>query len=82
MNFCLCVFSAVLTLHHSIPPAEYEAFLAGDDIVNVAVVIKDEKTKERVLAAQEFNISSPQISVEVRQHPAPQLTNTFLIGIS
>lgn len=63
-------FSAVLTLHHTIPPSEYESVLAGDDIANVAVVIKDVRTKERVLAAKEFNISSPQITIEVQQHPA------------
>ncbi|XP_061528444.1 protein-glutamine gamma-glutamyltransferase 5-like isoform X2 [Phycodurus eques] len=55
----------VLTRRHSIAPSEYEAFLAGDDIVTVAVVIKDLKTKERVLATQDFNLSSPKISIEV-----------------
>ncbi|XP_041654427.1 protein-glutamine gamma-glutamyltransferase 2-like isoform X2 [Cheilinus undulatus] len=55
----------VLKLAHTIPPSEYEAYLAGDDIVNVAVVIKDMKTDERALAAQEFNISSPQITIEI-----------------
>ncbi|XP_061624140.1 protein-glutamine gamma-glutamyltransferase E-like [Phyllopteryx taeniolatus] len=54
-----------LTRRHSIAPSEYEAFLAGDDIVKVAVVIKDLKTKERVLATQDFNLSSPKISIEV-----------------
>uniref|UniRef100_A0A8C5EC85 protein-glutamine gamma-glutamyltransferase n=1 Tax=Gouania willdenowi TaxID=441366 RepID=A0A8C5EC85_GOUWI len=54
-----------LLLHHSIPQFEYASVLAGDDIVNVAVVMKDVKTKERVLAAQEFNISPPKIHIEV-----------------
>nr|XP_040048606.1 LOW QUALITY PROTEIN: protein-glutamine gamma-glutamyltransferase 5-like [Gasterosteus aculeatus aculeatus] len=72
----------VLTLHHSIPPAEYEAFLAGDDIVNVAVVIKDEKTKERVLAAQEFNISSPQISVEIEGGDSIQMKKEYTARVS
>ncbi|XP_060914093.1 protein-glutamine gamma-glutamyltransferase 5-like isoform X2 [Labrus mixtus] len=55
----------VLKLKHTIPTSEYEAYLAGDDIVNVAVVIKDLKTNESILAAQEFNISSPQIAIEI-----------------
>uniref|UniRef100_A0A3Q3FPC3 Protein-glutamine gamma-glutamyltransferase 2-like n=1 Tax=Labrus bergylta TaxID=56723 RepID=A0A3Q3FPC3_9LABR len=55
----------VLKLNHTIPTSEYEAYLAGDDIVNVAVVIKDLKTNKRFLAAQEFNISSPQIAIEI-----------------
>ncbi|XP_059190223.1 protein-glutamine gamma-glutamyltransferase 5-like isoform X2 [Centropristis striata] len=55
----------VLTLHHTISLSEYESALAGDDIVNVAVVIKDVRTKERFLAMQEFNIGSPQIDIEI-----------------
>lgn len=59
-------FLAVLTLRHSISPSEYEPVLAGDDIVNLAVVIKDIRTEERVLATQEFNISSSQITIKVK----------------
>ncbi|KAM6981908.1 protein-glutamine gamma-glutamyltransferase 2-like [Tautogolabrus adspersus] len=55
----------VLKLNHTIPTSEYEAYLTGDDIVNMAVVIKDIKTNERVLAAKEFRISSPQIAIEI-----------------
>ncbi|XP_049438018.1 protein-glutamine gamma-glutamyltransferase 5-like isoform X3 [Epinephelus fuscoguttatus] len=55
----------VVMLHHTIPPSEYESVLVGDDIVNVAVVIKDVISKERVLALQEFNIKSPQITIEI-----------------
>ncbi|KAK2851064.1 hypothetical protein Q5P01_007340 [Channa striata] len=55
----------VLTLRHTIFTSEHEPFLAGDDIVNLAVVIKDTQTEERVLAAQEFNVSSPQITIEI-----------------
>ncbi|XP_019944411.2 protein-glutamine gamma-glutamyltransferase 2-like [Paralichthys olivaceus] len=54
-----------LTLQHTIPASEYESVLAAQNIVNLAVVIKDEQTKERVMHAQEFNISSPQISMEI-----------------
>ncbi|KAM4610653.1 protein-glutamine gamma-glutamyltransferase 2-like [Polymixia lowei] len=56
----------VLTLQHVISPVEYESMLVVKDIVNMAVVIKDVRTKERVLAAEEFNITSPQISIEVQ----------------
>lgn len=57
-----------LTLQDQISPSEYESALAGDNTVNLAVVIKDVWTEERVLATQEFNISSPQIIIEVKQH--------------
>nr|XP_057940072.1 protein-glutamine gamma-glutamyltransferase 5-like [Doryrhamphus excisus] len=50
---------------HSIPPSEYESFLSEDDIVKVSVVIKDTKTKARVLATQDFNVSSPKIHIQV-----------------
>lgn len=66
-SFMLC---AVLKLCHTIPYLAYESVLTGDDIVNVAVVIKDVRTKERVLAAQEFNLRSPRISIKVELHPA------------
>ncbi|XP_062419229.1 protein-glutamine gamma-glutamyltransferase 5-like [Pungitius pungitius] len=72
----------VLTLHHIIPPAEYEAFLAGEDIVNVAVVIKDKRTEERVLAFQEFNISSPQISVEIEGGDSIQVNKKYTARVS
>ncbi|XP_047458175.1 protein-glutamine gamma-glutamyltransferase 2-like isoform X2 [Mugil cephalus] len=55
----------VLTLHHIIPHSEYDTVLAGDDIVNLAVVIKDVMTNKRVLATQEFNVNPPQITIEI-----------------
>lgn len=63
-------FSAVLLLHHTILPSEYESVLAANDIVNMAVVIKDVRTKERALAMQEFNLRSLDITIEVQQYPA------------
>uniref|UniRef100_A0A8C8ES48 Transglutaminase-like domain-containing protein n=1 Tax=Oncorhynchus tshawytscha TaxID=74940 RepID=A0A8C8ES48_ONCTS len=51
---------------HFIPYSEYENMLVGEGLLNVAVVIKDELTKERVLASEEFNIIAPQISIEVQ----------------
>ncbi|XP_061908612.1 protein-glutamine gamma-glutamyltransferase 5-like isoform X2 [Entelurus aequoreus] len=82
----------VFTLQHSIPPSEYESFLSDDDIVKVSVVIKDVNTKERVLATQDFNISTPKISIQVeggdtiqvkKEHTAVvSFTNTFTKGLS
>ncbi|XP_037099763.1 protein-glutamine gamma-glutamyltransferase 5-like isoform X2 [Syngnathus acus] len=63
-DVCIQPFEDLIR-HHSIPPSKYEAFLAGDDIVKVAVVIKDLKTKERVLAIQDLNLSSPKINIQV-----------------
>ena len=70
-------FSAALTLQHTIPASEYESVLAADGIVNIAVVIKDVRTKERVLDSQEFNISSAQISIEVNSASLPTLQFTY-----
>ncbi|KAM7410878.1 hypothetical protein PAMA_021037 [Pampus argenteus] len=77
----------VLKIYYTISPSEYESVLAGDGIVNVAVVTKDVRTKERILDTKEFNISSPQITVEIeggdsiqmwKQHTAQvSFTNTF-----
>ncbi|XP_071331573.1 protein-glutamine gamma-glutamyltransferase E-like isoform X2 [Trachinotus anak] len=77
----------VLKLQHTIPPSEYESVLAGDDIMNFAVVIKDVTTEERFLDTQEVNISSPQINIEIeggdsiemrREHTAQvSFTNKF-----
>ncbi|KAM6924926.1 protein-glutamine gamma-glutamyltransferase 2-like [Xenentodon cancila] len=55
----------VLTLHQTILYSEYESVLSADDIVNAAVVIKDTETSERALAAQEFSISAPEITIEI-----------------
>ncbi|XP_056279638.1 protein-glutamine gamma-glutamyltransferase 5-like [Pseudoliparis swirei] len=72
----------VLTLHQTIPPSAYESILAGDDIVNVAVVIKDERTRERVLAVQEFNMSSPQITIEIEGGDGIQMKKEHTAQVS
>ncbi|CAJ1055298.1 protein-glutamine gamma-glutamyltransferase 2-like [Xyrichtys novacula] len=72
----------VLKLNHIISPSEYEAYLAGDDIVNVAVVIKDMRTNKRVLAAQEFSINSPQIKVEIEGGNTIKLTEEHTAQVS
>ncbi|XP_044207376.1 protein-glutamine gamma-glutamyltransferase 5-like [Thunnus albacares] len=72
----------VLRLYHDIPPSEYESVLAGDDIVNLAVVIKDVRTKERVLDTQEFNIGSPQITIEIEGGDSIQLKKEHTARVS
>lgn len=64
--YIVTVLLPVLSVHHQIPYSEYENMLVGEGLLNVAVVIKDELTKERVLASEEFNIIAPQISIEVQ----------------
>ncbi|XP_008316607.1 protein-glutamine gamma-glutamyltransferase 5-like isoform X2 [Cynoglossus semilaevis] len=54
-----------LAVRHTIPLSEYESAVAADGIVNLAVVMKDTVTEERVLEIQEFNLSSPKIDVEI-----------------
>ncbi|XP_077371127.1 protein-glutamine gamma-glutamyltransferase 5-like isoform X2 [Festucalex cinctus] len=71
-----------LTRHHSIPPSKYEPFLAGDDILKVAVIIKDLKTKERVLAIQEFNLSSPKINIQVEGGDSIQVKKEHTATVS
>ncbi|KAM6930115.1 protein-glutamine gamma-glutamyltransferase 5-like [Lycodopsis pacificus] len=72
----------VLTLRHSIPPSEYESVLAGDDIVNVAVVINDVRTEERFLATQEFSMSSPQITIEIEGGDSIQMNKEHTAQVS
>ncbi|XP_054464590.1 protein-glutamine gamma-glutamyltransferase 5-like [Anoplopoma fimbria] len=72
----------VLTLHHAIAPSEYESFLAGDDIVNLAVVIKDLRTEERFLATQEFSISSPQITIEIEGGDSIEMKKEHTVQLS
>ncbi|XP_067384438.1 protein-glutamine gamma-glutamyltransferase 5-like isoform X2 [Channa argus] len=72
----------VLTLHHTIAPCEYESFLAGDDIVNLAVVIKDMWTEERVLATREFSMSSQQITIEIEGGDTIQMNQEHTAHVS
>ncbi|XP_061590885.1 protein-glutamine gamma-glutamyltransferase 5-like [Cololabis saira] len=55
----------VLTLRPAILYSEYEWVLSAEDIVNVAVVVKDMQTSERALAAQEISVNAPEISIQV-----------------
>uniref|UniRef100_A0A3Q1HB60 Transglutaminase-like domain-containing protein n=1 Tax=Anabas testudineus TaxID=64144 RepID=A0A3Q1HB60_ANATE len=72
----------VLTLQDQISPSEYESALAGDNTVNLAVVIKDVWTEERVLATQEFNISSPQIIIEIEGENRIQMNRKHKAHVS
>ncbi|XP_030277235.1 transglutaminase 5, like isoform X1 [Sparus aurata] len=45
-------------------PAQYED-VVGDDLINLAVVLQDMASQERVLATEEFNIASPELVIEV-----------------
>ncbi|XP_074524948.1 transglutaminase 5, like [Halichoeres trimaculatus] len=51
-------------LHDQILPAKYED-VVGDDLINLAVVLEDLGSQERVLASEEFNIASPQLNIQV-----------------
>lgn len=57
--------STAAVIQHSIPYAQAMRFLLGDNLVNLAVVLRDDVTMERALAYEEFNISTPQISIQV-----------------
>uniref|UniRef100_A0A4W6CMY1 protein-glutamine gamma-glutamyltransferase n=1 Tax=Lates calcarifer TaxID=8187 RepID=A0A4W6CMY1_LATCA len=72
----------VLTLKHTIPPSDYESVMADDDIVNLAVVIKDVRTEERVLDTKDFNISSPQITIEIEGGDSIQMKKEHTVQVS
>ncbi|XP_035243190.1 transglutaminase 5, like [Anguilla anguilla] len=55
----------VKTIVHQITHSEYEEMLLGDGLVNLAVVMQDVASHERVLATEEFNITSPWISIQI-----------------
>ncbi|GLD72752.1 protein-glutamine gamma-glutamyltransferase 2-like protein, partial [Lates japonicus] len=72
----------VLTLKHTIPPSDYESVVADDDIVNLAVVIKDVRTEERVLDTKDFNISSPRITIEIEGGDSIQMKKEHTVQVS
>lgn len=41
--------------------------MVGDDLINLAVVLEDMTSQERVLASEEFNIASPELTIQVLQ---------------
>uniref|UniRef100_A0A3Q2WRS7 Transglutaminase 2 n=1 Tax=Haplochromis burtoni TaxID=8153 RepID=A0A3Q2WRS7_HAPBU len=73
---------SVTTLNHTISHFKYQSFLAGDDIVNLAVVLKDMRTKETFLAAEEFSISPPQITIQIEGGNSIQLKKQRTVLVS
>ena len=57
------LFQAVL-LQKQILPTQYED-VVGDDLINLSVVLEDMASHESVLASEEFNIASPQLTLQV-----------------
>uniref|UniRef100_A0A3B4Y6T0 Protein-glutamine gamma-glutamyltransferase 5-like n=1 Tax=Seriola lalandi dorsalis TaxID=1841481 RepID=A0A3B4Y6T0_SERLL len=72
----------VLKLQHTIPPSEYESAVAGDDIVNLSVVMEDVGTEERVLDSQEFNLTSPEINIEIEGRDSIQMRSEHTVQVS
>ncbi|XP_068568547.1 transglutaminase 5, like [Cebidichthys violaceus] len=54
----------VKVIHQQILPAQYEN-VVGDDLINLAVVLDDLASHDRVLASEEFNIASPQLTIQI-----------------
>lgn len=54
-------------LKQQIHPGQYEDAV-GDDLVNLAVVLEDMATHERVLAFEEFNVATPELVIQVHTH--------------
>ncbi|KTF73584.1 hypothetical protein cypCar_00032823 [Cyprinus carpio] len=56
-----------LTIKHEISFKDYMLKeVEEDSLVNLAVVIEDVKSQERVLATEEFNIRSPALTVQIQ----------------
>ncbi|XP_077428919.1 transglutaminase 5, like [Vanacampus margaritifer] len=54
----------VKVLKQQILPGQYED-VVGDDLVNLAAVLEDTATHERVLAVEEFNVATPELVVQI-----------------
>ncbi|CAL9704964.1 unnamed protein product [Knipowitschia caucasica] len=54
----------VKTIQQQILPVQYED-VVGDDLINLAVVVEDVASQEQALATEEFNISSPELIIQV-----------------
>ncbi|XP_024126836.1 transglutaminase 5, like [Oryzias melastigma] len=51
-------------LRQQILPEQYE-HAVGDKLINLAVVLEDMSSQERVLATEEFNVASPELSIQI-----------------
>ncbi|KAL1273387.1 hypothetical protein QQF64_029249 [Cirrhinus molitorella] len=75
-----------VTTKHEISFKEYmQKEAAEDTLVNLAVVIEDVKSQERVLAAEEFNIRSPTLTVQIQNelsviNNAPQVATVSFVN--
>lgn len=54
----------VKVLKQQILPAQYRD-VVGDNMINLSVVLQDMASQEHVLASEEFNIASPQLTIKV-----------------
>ncbi|XP_029288253.1 LOW QUALITY PROTEIN: protein-glutamine gamma-glutamyltransferase 5-like [Cottoperca gobio] len=54
----------VVVLQEQILPAQYED-VVGDNLINLAVVLEDMASQQRVLASEEINITSPQLTIKI-----------------
>lgn len=54
----------VKVVRQKIPLAQYEN-VVGDNLINLAVVVEDTASQERVLSSEEFNITSPHLIIQV-----------------
>uniref|UniRef100_M4AY73 protein-glutamine gamma-glutamyltransferase n=2 Tax=Xiphophorus maculatus TaxID=8083 RepID=M4AY73_XIPMA len=59
----------VKVIQEHILPAQYE-HVEGDNLINLAVVLEDMSTSERVLASEEFNIASSGLTIQVAEENA------------
>uniref|UniRef100_A0A3Q2WVN1 Transglutaminase 5, like n=1 Tax=Haplochromis burtoni TaxID=8153 RepID=A0A3Q2WVN1_HAPBU len=73
----------VKVVRQKIPLAQYED-VVGDNLINLAVVVEDTASLERVLSSEEFNITSPQLIIQVadeksiKQHSEQTALVTFI----
>ncbi|CAN9511871.1 unnamed protein product [Ophioblennius macclurei] len=70
-------------LQQQILPAQYED-VVGDDLINLAVVLEDTSSQERVLAAEEFNIASPELIIQTDDDVAivPNKPHTAVVSFT
>uniref|UniRef100_A0A3P9B9B2 protein-glutamine gamma-glutamyltransferase n=1 Tax=Maylandia zebra TaxID=106582 RepID=A0A3P9B9B2_9CICH len=74
---------AKMTVVAEDPLAQYED-VVGDNLINLAVVVEDTASQERVLSSEEFNITSPQLIIQVadeksiKQHSKQTALVTFI----
>ncbi|XP_061689510.1 transglutaminase 5, like [Syngnathoides biaculeatus] len=58
--------SEAKVLKQQILPGQYED-VVGDDLVNLAAVLEDMATHERLLAFEEFNVAAPELLIKIEE---------------